>query len=50
LEDLKAGVLLGEKIGSEGSFAGSSVGVRVITGPVQLFTDEVFVISTVSES
>jgi len=49
LEGLKVGVVLGE-IGSGGSFAGRSVGVTVITGTVQLFTDEVFGISTVSES
>jgi len=45
LEGLKAGVVLGEKIGSGGIFAGRSVGGRVITGTVQLFG-----ISTVSES
>jgi len=50
LEGLKAGVVLGDKIGSVGSFAGRSVGVRVISGTVQLFMDEVFGISTVNES
>ena len=50
LEGLKAGVVLSEKIGSGGSFAGRLVGVRVISGTVQLFTDEVFGISTVGES
>jgi len=36
LEGLKAGVVLGEKIGSGGSYAGRSVGVGMITGMVQL--------------
>ena len=47
LEGLKAGVVLREKIGS---FAGRPVGVRVISGTVQLFTSVVFGISTVGES
>jgi len=43
-------VVLGEKIGSGGSLAGRSVGIGMITDTVQLFTDEVFGISTVNES
>jgi len=50
LEGLKAGVVLDEKTGSGGSFSGRSVAVRVIIGTVQLFTDDVFGISKVSES
>jgi len=50
LEGLKAGVVLGEKIGSGGSYPGRSVGAVMITSTVQLFTDEVFGISTDSES
>ena len=50
LEDLKAGMVLSEKIESGGSFTGRPVGVRVISGTVELFTDEVFGISTVGES
>jgi len=50
LEGLKARVVLGVKTRSGGSFAGRSVGVGMIMGTVQLFTDEVFGIFTVSES
>jgi len=46
----KAGVVLGEKIGSGRSFARRSVVVRVISSTFQLFMDEVFGISTVNES
>jgi len=50
LEVLKAGVVLGEKIGSGGSYAGRSAGVGMIASTVQLITDGVFGISKVSES
>jgi len=47
LQGLKTGVVLGEKTGS---FARRPVRVRAISSTAQLFTDEVFGISTVSES
>jgi len=50
LESLKAGVVLREKIGSKGSFAERSVGIRMISDTVQLFTVEVSAISTVDEN
>jgi len=43
-------VVLSEKTGSEGSFARRPVGVWVISGTVQLFTDDVTGISTICES
>jgi len=50
LEGLKGGKVLGEMIGSGAGFAGWSAGVRVICDTAQLFTDEVFEISTVSDN